>query len=447
MAAIDDYWQLKRPTIRERIAFFVNNEIMSDVKFVVPAANSESESKQVIPAHKFVLAVSSPVFFAMFYGQMAETSDSIELPDCNYESLLELFRYLYSDKVNLTGSNVIQVWYLARKYLVPSLAWKCIQFVRNKFQVEASNVFRTLPYAHVFQDKDLEDRCWVVVKKQTEEALRSDDFVTIERSLVESVVKREVLNVKEVELFKAVDRWATKECERQGISPDGEAKRGRLGEEIVKAIRFPLMSWKEFRSVTISRGTCSILRYEETSHMMSYYLDTLKTPLQFSPARRVDYHQCVRFAKFFAPSGTDKWNYEEKMDQIVFTVDRAIHLIGIQLFGSYERYNVTVEVRRSSKLMKKQSGIYSSIKVPLKEGYYYGFDVFFDHPIYFEPNNSYEIKSRTSGPSSWYGEGEKQSVECHGVVFNFIRGFPGTDRDTAHHLDGQKFPALLFRRA
>ena len=26
-----------------------------------------------IPAHKFVLAISSPVFFAMFHGQMAET--------------------------------------------------------------------------------------------------------------------------------------------------------------------------------------------------------------------------------------------------------------------------------------------------------------------------------------------------------------------------------------
>ena len=36
---------------------------------------------KVIPAHKFVLAISSPVFFAMFYGQMMETKDSIELPD------------------------------------------------------------------------------------------------------------------------------------------------------------------------------------------------------------------------------------------------------------------------------------------------------------------------------------------------------------------------------
>ena len=78
---------------------------LSDVKFIVPVSNGESESK-VIPAHKLVLAIGSSVFYAMFYGQMADTRDSIELPDCDYESLLELFRFIYSDEVELTGGNV-----------------------------------------------------------------------------------------------------------------------------------------------------------------------------------------------------------------------------------------------------------------------------------------------------------------------------------------------------
>ena len=61
--------------------------------------------------------MGSPVFEAMFYGELAETNDTIELPDyCDYESLLELFRYLYSDEVNLSGSNVMGVLYLAKKY-------------------------------------------------------------------------------------------------------------------------------------------------------------------------------------------------------------------------------------------------------------------------------------------------------------------------------------------
>ena len=52
--------------------------------------------------------------------------------------------------------------------------------------------------------------------------MTSDGFVTLERSLVVSVVKREQLKVKEVQLLKAVDRWATKESERQGKTPERE---------------------------------------------------------------------------------------------------------------------------------------------------------------------------------------------------------------------------------
>ena len=57
----------------------------------------------------------------MFYGELAETKDSTELSDCEYESLLELFRYMYSDEVNLSGSIVMGVFYLTKKYMVPSL--------------------------------------------------------------------------------------------------------------------------------------------------------------------------------------------------------------------------------------------------------------------------------------------------------------------------------------
>ena len=61
MATFDDNWQTKRPTISERTKFIFNNELLSDVKFVVPASLNESEtrkSQKSIPAHKFVLAIS-----------------------------------------------------------------------------------------------------------------------------------------------------------------------------------------------------------------------------------------------------------------------------------------------------------------------------------------------------------------------------------------------------
>ena len=79
---VQENWQTKKPTIRERTKFMLNNNLFSDVKSVVRKSDGESESKQVIPAHKFVLSIGSPVFEPMFYGELAETRDSIELPDC-----------------------------------------------------------------------------------------------------------------------------------------------------------------------------------------------------------------------------------------------------------------------------------------------------------------------------------------------------------------------------
>ena len=174
---------------------------------------------------------------------------SIELPDCDYESLLELFRYLYSDEVNLSGSNVMGVLYLAKKDMVPSLTDKCKEYLKEK--LDPSNVFIILPFVQKYEHKTLEDRCWNVIDKQTEAAVKSEGFETIERSLLEAIVARDSLTIKEVALFKAVDGWATKQCEKQSLAVEGKLKRRILGEEVIKAIRFPVMTVEEFADVVL----------------------------------------------------------------------------------------------------------------------------------------------------------------------------------------------------
>ena len=443
MAVIDENWQTKLSTIAKRTAFIFNNELLSDVKFVVRA--STGVSKKVIPGHKFVLAISSPVFFAMFYGQMAETTDSIELPDCEYESLLELFRFLYSDKVNLSGSNVMQVLYLANKYVVPSLAEKCAGYLRDN--LKASNVFCILPHAQKFGEKDLEDRCWEVIENQTKEAVTSEEFVTLERELVEAVVKREALNVKEVELFKAVDRWATKESERQGITPDGDVKRRILGEEIVKAIRFPLMSEKEFASVVIDSY---ILTPKQAGDMMKYYNDVLTSPLLFIQVLRLPrisaLSRCHRFERFSWPflGEHGPWNYSGLPDRISFTINKPIKLHGVQHFGSNDgNYTVSIQVKdhTDGSSLVQHSGSYTSSK---DESYgYFAFDVMFYSPVNLEKNKNYELVSLIKGPSSWYGIKGRESFESTGVRFTFNKGF---DRKRTTEVEGQ-FPTFFFSQS
>ena len=176
-------------------------------------------------------------FEAMFYGVLAETTDTIELPDCEYDSLLELLRYMYSDEVILSGSNVMGVLHLTKKYMMPSLADKCAEYLRRD-NLDASNVSSMLPQVQKYEEKTLLEKCWEVIDEQTQAAVKSDGFLTIERSLLEAVVERDTLRIPEIELFKAVSLWATKKCEEQGLLTDGSEKRRILGERIVKGILF-----------------------------------------------------------------------------------------------------------------------------------------------------------------------------------------------------------------
>ena len=144
--------------------------------------------------------------------------------------------------MNLNPNNVMQVLYLAKKYILPSLANKCTAYLQEN--LDASNVFHVLPDAQKYEEKNLLDRCWKVIENETEEAVKSDGFVTINRSVLEELVERDSLNIREVELFEAIDYWAGKECEKQDLLAEGSVKRRILGERIVKGIRFPVMEEK-----------------------------------------------------------------------------------------------------------------------------------------------------------------------------------------------------------
>ena len=433
MATVQENWQINCTSISQRTKYIFNSALLSDVKFIVPVSNGKSESK-VIPAHKLVLAISSSVFFAMFYGEMADTRDSIDLPDCDYESLLELFRFIYSDEVELTGSNVMHVLYLAKKYFVPSLAEKCAEFLRKN--LDGSNVFTILPHAQKFEDKDLENRCWKVIEMHTEEAVTSDDFVVIERSLVESVVKREKLNVKEVELFKAVNRWAEKKIEKEGITSDGNAKRAIIGEEIVKEIRFPLMSQTEFVSFVVDSN---ILNMQEIVNMIKHYSKVLTSPLPYLQSLRAGVLRRVCRFNRYCPAG---WGCFGDFDSLFLSVDKDVRLCGVQHFGREGcEYTVSMEIKdaTSNLSLAKKSGTYCSEKD--SGGNYYGFDVLIDTPVILESGKRYEIRSMISGPPSWYGQDGQTRVNLEGINFTFSRSASqiyGTSET------GGQFPVFLF---
>ena len=396
----------------------LNNNHLSDVKFVALQRGGENESKKAIPAHKFILAISSPVFEAMFFGELAETKDTVELPDCDYGSLMELFRYMYSDEVNLSGSNVMGVLYLAKKYLVSSLVDKCTEYLQ--FNLDPSNVFSILPTAQRYEEKELIDRCWEVIDSGAECAVKSDGFETIERSLLEAVVARETLAIEEVELFKAVDMWATKQCQRQSFGVSGKMKRKVLGEQIVTAIRFPLMKHNEFAAVVLDTN---ILTSDEIVNFFKFYSSTLTSPLGFSEiprGKQAAFHRCSRFqsvSEEFVICESDE-------HRLLFSVDKDVMLHGLRLLGSENnKYTVNLEIRDYTiynwPVMVSKSGIFTAKLFQYKSFPVDGFDVLFDPPAHLKKGTRYRLNAKISGPPSLEGTGGLDTVRSSGVTFKF----------------------------
>ena len=419
-AVREDFWQsTARSTIRERCKSIFNQELLSDVMFVVRDSHGGNESRK-IPAHKFVLAISSPVFYAMFYGGLAEKKDSIEISDCEYDSLLELFRFMYSDEANLTSGNVMQLMYLAKKYILPSLVDKCSAYLQEN--LDASSVFQVLPDAQKYEEKDLLNHCWKVIEIETDEAVKSDGFVTIERSVLEELVEKDSLNIKEVELFKAVDCWAEKECEKQGVVADGSVKRRILGERIVKGIRFPVMEQKEFASIVLDSD---ILTKKESYDMVKYFSSVLNFPVGFPQNKRAG---SVKIVSRFR-SLNNGWGYVgEGYNSIILAVNKNIKLHAVRLFGSENsKYSVTLTVKVfNGRPVATEKGKFLSKQVQSELGVYQGYDIAFEPPIPLERNVKYEISASITGPHSWFGESGLYTVRHSGVIFSFATSNPYT---------------------
>ena len=435
-AVSDTYWQTARGTIRERCEAVFNQELLSDVKFVVRDSRGGSKT---IPAHKFMLAISSPVFFAMFYGKAAEMKDSVEISDCEYESLLELFRFIYSDKAKLNADNVMQLLYLSKKYMLPTLAEKCSAFLKEN--LNALNVFHILPDAQKYEEKDLMNHCWKLIETETEEAVKSEGFVTVERSVLEELVEKNSLNIKEVELFKAIDCWAEKECEKQGLVAEGSAKRRVLGERVVQGIRFPVMEQTEFADIVLDS---EILTPKETNRLVKYYNSVLHDSVGFLETERRQRTEGKQVISRFR-SLERGWYYSSQFalnsNCICFDVDKNIHLHAIHFFGSdNSQYSVTLEVLNHSSgiSVRKREGNFLSKQIQWEIGDHQGFDIVFEPPIAIKANTRYKISASISGPPSWYGTNGCSTVEKSRVRFHFYSVSTPTSNE-----QGQ-FPKFVF---
>ncbi|XP_012344126.1 BTB/POZ domain-containing protein 6-B isoform X2 [Apis florea] len=425
----DPNWQATKPTVRERNAAMFNNHLMADIIFIVGSPGHT----QTIPAHKYVLATGSSVFYAMFYGGLAENKRDIEVPDVEPAAFLALLRYMYCDEVQLEADTVLATLYVAKKYIVPHLARACVNYLETS--LTAKNACLLLSQSRLFEEPDLMQRCWEVIDAQAEMALRSDGFVDIDIHTLESVLSRETLNCKEIYVWDAALRWATAECIRQELEPSSANQRRLLGSALY-LIRLPAMNLEEFANSAAQTG---ILTQQETIDVFLHFTASNKPQLCFpiKPRQGLKTQVCHRFQSCAYRS--NQWRYRGRCDSIQFSVDKRIFVVGFGLYGSSSGaadYNVRIELKRLGCVLSENSTKFFS------DGSSSTFHVYFENPIQIEPECFYTASVILDGGElSYFGQEGMSEITVGNVNFQFQCSSESTN---GTGVQGGQIPELIF---
>ena len=422
-----DDWQSSKKTVLQRNAYMFDNELMSDVSFTC------GESRRIFHAHKYVLATSSALFFAMFYSEIPPKEFPIRIEDAEEESFEEFLRFLYTDDCKITAESAIGVLYLAKKYLISSLAEKCCEILEASIKPE--NVFAVLEQAIHFDEKELEEKSWNIVSKKTQGCLNSVAFCDIGLHTLNSLLKKESLAVTEVELFKAVLKWTDSECARQGINieEDKTARRRVLGDSVYE-IRFLEMSQEEF---AVHVSPTEVLTDTEMIRIFQklYGLDVADLKWMERRKRSAPVVSVSRFdPKNDAATG---WGYKGKSDALTLTVNKAVLFHGVRLFGDFRgcQYEVKLNIKDQT-----ATGTYTSQEdgdgVP-------GYDVMLSQAISLLPEEDTTIIATIKGADSYYGQKGKSSVKVNNIAVTFKDAPSGLSGNSTSKTRGQFYEFFL----
>ncbi|OQV16153.1 BTB/POZ domain-containing protein 2 [Hypsibius exemplaris] len=392
-------WQCDRSSLLDRGQFLLDNcEALSDVVFVVGRGVIQRE----IPAHRFMLAMGSPVFETMFYGptrQFAADSD-IPLPDVEPAAFRNLLRFIYTDDITgLDEDTVLPTLYAAKKYVMPQLKAACVNFMR--LNIRPQNVFLLLEQAQQSDEADLVAQCFDLIDRQTYSVISTDGFLEIDQETLRLVLQRDGLSTREVELWKALNRWTDKECDRRGLERDDVTSRRKTVGRALFDIRFPLMTLEELANGPIQTG---ILTAGESRDLFLHYFAKEKPELPFSSTPRQgacgEEYTVTRFTDVSGP-----WGYGGGADSIEFTVDHDIAVVGCGVYGASDgpgEHRIAVEFAAAGERGRGQAATHLETELRT-DGTQNIFRIMFREPVVVRAGVSQIVSVLFEGPASHRG--------------------------------------------
>lgn len=461
-------WQTTRKLVKERGQYLLETGMWSDCRFIV----GSEPNQQVLEGHKLFLAMSSPVFEAMFFGGMAE-KDPIAILDVQPEAFKALLEYIYTDKINLTSfDQACELCYGAKKYMLPNLVEECTTYLWS--DLYPKNACRAYEFAKLFEEPQLMAKCIRIICDQTQEVLTEPSFEDVELSTVLTVFDQDELNINsELELFAAISRYAARH--NQGTAHTSGDCFNSPGQpcirDAIKKVRFLTLSPQQFAE---SPGKSTLLsETEKFAILMNICSTSAGTPMPdgFSTSRVTRkktpdpyYHSpsfvmagpaqmdtsrtsMIKFSSLASDSTNDSskrmicnrtllrttecMNTSVLDCAVTFTCDKNVCVFGIQVPAQIhmmdeERQMQTVYPELLyAHLLDAEGSRLTYTHFTSRVNYTSLIEISFNRPVYIQRNKVYKV-GVVLNKVGWYpiGSYPNQST-CNGVTFTFSQGQGG----------------------
>ena len=179
-----------------------------------------------------MLSAVSPVFKAMFTGQMKEAT-ARDIPVAFSRAVIQcLVEFVYLGKVTVDPDTVVPLYAAADHYAIEGLIHICRECLEQKLSI--NNCFQwyidSLNWGQLTEE--LAASCLAFIASHVSEALSSADFALLPYEAVLDLLQRSDLVVSEIAIFEGISLWI-----------DGNAAaQSNQAKTLMENIRYPLIS-------------------------------------------------------------------------------------------------------------------------------------------------------------------------------------------------------------
>ncbi|GBC21663.2 BTB/POZ domain-containing protein [Rhizophagus irregularis DAOM 181602=DAOM 197198] len=219
-------------------------------------------------AHSIILCCRSRYFNKILSDENIEKKDGkyvIKKPNISSRMFDDILKYLYTDRINIsdkTGTELLNFMIVADELMLESLT----KLVENSFiynyrqflQNDPVEILQIVHYREVFDN--LRNFCLNKICSRPKLLFNSDKFTQLSAPLLEIVLKRDDLNLREIEIWRYIIKWGL--AQDQILSQD-VSKWNMDHINILKRILYKFIPLIKFHEISNEDYISKVKPYEE----------------------------------------------------------------------------------------------------------------------------------------------------------------------------------------